>query len=472
MKITSKINTSITSILFIIGVFLCVISPNFLSEGMFQDGIYYAAVSKNLSHGLGTFWKPYFNEMVPEFLGCPPLMFGIQSIFFNIFGDSFYVEKCFSVLTFFISGLIIMLLWKEITGSKRNNALPLLFWICFPLVTWASTNNLLENLMTIFILLSILFYFKSINKNKNWFLIVMGIMISLGFLTKGFPALFPLALPLFYQIIFKRKHLIMNYLIIILSTILPLILLMMVVPQFTESFKTYLNIQVIDGILNQSTVATRWYILYKFLQEIIIPVLILVVLIAFVLKFKNIKTLLPDTYSKKIVLVLILLGLSGVFPLMISMKQRGFYLLPVFPIFSILFAMISAPMINILKDKIENKYSILVKSINILVLTIGVVLCLLQINKIGRDKDILTDIYKILPELETHSIVSIDSSMHYEWTLFAYFARYKNITLDTKWKKYEYLLIFNDKKLIDKYTDEYELLSLDTNTLLLFRQKE
>lgn len=79
---------------FITGIFFILICPNFLTEGMFMDGLMYSAISKNLANGIGTFWNPYLSEtLFPEFHEHPPLAFGIQSIFYNLFGESFYVEK-------------------------------------------------------------------------------------------------------------------------------------------------------------------------------------------------------------------------------------------------------------------------------------------------------------------------------------------------------------------------------------------
>ena len=127
--------------LLIFGLFLCLISPLLLSDGMFLDGIIYASVSKNLSQGIGTFWNPHFTDTrYAEFHEHPPLVFGLLSIFYRIFDDHVYVEKIYSLSTILIQAVLIHLIWKKI---KINNEswIPILIWFCFPFISWTATNK-------------------------------------------------------------------------------------------------------------------------------------------------------------------------------------------------------------------------------------------------------------------------------------------------------------------------------------------
>jgi hypothetical protein len=72
---------------FTISVFIIAILPSLIQDGMFIDGIQYAAVSKNLANGLGTFWAPYMSQNwytmgSGVFLEHPPLVYAIQGLFF------------------------------------------------------------------------------------------------------------------------------------------------------------------------------------------------------------------------------------------------------------------------------------------------------------------------------------------------------------------------------------------------------
>jgi 4-amino-4-deoxy-L-arabinose transferase-like glycosyltransferase len=157
---------------------------------MFLDGLIYSTVSKNLADGLGTFWNPHFTTtLMPEFHEHPPLAFGIQSVFYTFLGESRYIDKFYSLFTVAIVGYIILRIWK--TLGYKYGWFPLFIWLMTPTVFWASYNNLLENSLTIFTSLSILFYLKNQESKKYYFIFLSGFMLALGFLTKGFVAFYP-----------------------------------------------------------------------------------------------------------------------------------------------------------------------------------------------------------------------------------------------------------------------------------------
>ena len=95
--------------------------PNLLQSGMFVDGVLYSAISKNLSDGLGTFWSPHFSETVfPVFRDQPPLVFGMQSLFFRLLGDSMYVEKIYAFFIICITLVLIHILWRSIFKNNKE----------------------------------------------------------------------------------------------------------------------------------------------------------------------------------------------------------------------------------------------------------------------------------------------------------------------------------------------------------------
>ncbi len=77
-----------------ISIFIISVLPSLIQDGMFIDGVQYAAVSKNWANGLGTFWVPYLSQNWYQnfhamgsnvFLENPPLVYAIQGLFFKIF---------------------------------------------------------------------------------------------------------------------------------------------------------------------------------------------------------------------------------------------------------------------------------------------------------------------------------------------------------------------------------------------------
>jgi 4-amino-4-deoxy-L-arabinose transferase-like glycosyltransferase len=99
--------------LFSLGLLLFI--PNLLQKGMFVDGLWYATISKNLAEGFGSFWSPAFTHtMAPVFIDHPPLVFGIQSLFFKVLGDALYVEKIYALFIISLTLVLIIILWRII----------------------------------------------------------------------------------------------------------------------------------------------------------------------------------------------------------------------------------------------------------------------------------------------------------------------------------------------------------------------
>lgn len=225
-----KYKTFLLGLSFTIGLFLLLISPCFLTEGMFMDGLIYSTFSRNLFNKVGsaTFWTPYFSEtFLTNFHGHPPLAFGLQSICYY-FGDSFYVDKIYSVLTFVIAGVVMIMIWKILTNNINLSWVPLAFWVTIPLVFWGATNNMLENTMQVFTILCLYFCIKGYKNKQYYFLLIAGLMLFLAFLTKGFTGLYLLSFPFFHWVFFRDsniKTMFANTVIMLIGLIGPLIIL-------------------------------------------------------------------------------------------------------------------------------------------------------------------------------------------------------------------------------------------------------
>ncbi|MBA3284769.1 MAG: glycosyltransferase family 39 protein, partial [Nitrosopumilus sp.] len=190
-------------------VFVFLVLPSLFKEGLFMDGLIYAAISKNLANGLGSFWSPYFTAtFLPSFHEHPPLAFGLQSIFFDVLGDAFYVEKIYSLFTAIIQGVIIIAIWRSFSGEKYKETfwLPIFLWITIPLCFWTYSNNMLENTMAMFTTSAILMQLLAFKRSQPHYLlfIISAVLIFLAFLSKGLPGLFPLAFPFIHWIVLKK----------------------------------------------------------------------------------------------------------------------------------------------------------------------------------------------------------------------------------------------------------------------------
>jgi len=437
-----------------------------------MDGLFYATISKNLANGIGDFWHLHLNKtFFPVFYEHPPLAMGLHSLFFKVFGDSIYVDKLYSLLTYVITGIIIVRIWKKliINDSNQTAWLPLLFWVITPIVFWAIPNNMLENTMMIFTSLSVLFILKSLENRRFIYLILAGFSIFCAFLSKGFVGLFPLSF-IFWIFIIKRnisfKRFFIDTMVLVFSTLLPLIVLYFVVPESIDSILTYINSQVIGSVKNIRTVDTRFFILIRLFLELI-PVFLLILLIV-ALTYKN----KFSNSNIKWFWIFLLLGLSGVIPIMVSLKQRGFYVLATYPLFSIAFALLIEERVSYLMKKINTegiRFKIF-KYTSIAIFVIGISLVLYNSNKIGRDKHKIEDVHAVAELVQDNTTIAVEPKMITDWSLHGYFARYHYISLNynTPPVNEEYLLVYKQSDF--KIPTEYIIVPLELNSYILYKK--
>jgi 4-amino-4-deoxy-L-arabinose transferase-like glycosyltransferase len=463
-----------TSFLIItIGLFLAIISPDLLSDGMFFDGLTYSAIANNLAHNIGNIWELHYTfTSFNVFHEHPPLAIWLESLFFRLFGDSIYIEKIYSFMTFVITGILIHLIWRKISNSEQQKMvwLPIFFSITVPTVTWAVSNNMLENTMMIFTTLSVLFTLNSLDRNRYLYLFLSGVSLAAAFMSKGFVGLYPLSL-IFWIYIFKKnfsfKRFIVDTSVITLSLLSPFVFLYLFFHEGIISITKYINKQVFGSINNIQTVDSRFNILISLFNDIL-PMIIISLIILLIAKKKNINFNI-DENSKNWIYIFFALGLSGVIPIMVSLKQSGFYILTTFPIFAISFALIIAKptYYYISKIKMDN---ILFRKYSLLFLSISVLSVFIFSFTIGREKDKIIDLYKIMEVVPKHTTISIQKDIRNDWSMHAYYIRYANISLDSKIDTHnDFLLTYKgwESNLLNNYIP----LDLGLNKYMLFKKK-
>ncbi len=460
---------------FVFSLFLVIISPDLLSRGMFSDGLQYAAVSRNLALGKGDFWNLHLaNFLYPHFHEHPPLAFYLQSLWFKIFGDSLYVERGYSFFALLLSATIIVFIWKNITNNIRYGWLPLLFFISVPKISWSFANNMLENTMMVFVLLSALFYLKSLKHYRILFLILSGLSLCAAMFSKGFTSLYIWTLPFWISVFVKKtniKRMISDTLILIFTTLLPVVLLMLFSQKANYSLTAYFNRQIIGSLKNIQTVDSRFNILLDFIMGIIIPVIIAGII--FIIsrgktKFSNEKKYLPW------IKVFIALSLSGVIPITISLKQSSFYILTVYPFFTISLSLLILPTVKDLLFSLENrrKFQKRFPYFAYLFFLSGILFSYFQIYGNGRDGDIINDIKTTIEYTGKDKNIGINPSLYNNWTLHGYFARYGNISLDPD-NRYKHKFFLSTNKINDSLFQKYfEISPLKTKTFIIYQRRE
>ncbi|MFO7790776.1 MAG: glycosyltransferase family 39 protein, partial [Bacteroidales bacterium] len=340
-------------------VFVLVL-PVLVQDGMFMDGQQYACVAKNLAEGNGSFWFPHLSDTwwkagSPHFMEHPPLVYGMQAMFFKVFGDSIYSERLYSFFTLLIALLLIIRIWKFCFSDKSPHHhtwwAAVLFWIWIPLTSWSYQNNLMENSMLIFDLLAVLFLLKFLKRGKNYIMLALGsLAVFAAFLSKGLPGLFPLLIIPLHGLVFGGKRLGFYALHTILFLLLSALWFLLIAQweDAGESLSFYLQERLLSRISENPTVESRLYILRQLLINLL-PVLFAVILILLVQKRFQLSKL--SRKQAELSLFFLLIGLSASIPLLLTSVQRGFYLMPSFPFFALSGAILVLPVIRHLVQK-------------------------------------------------------------------------------------------------------------------------
>lgn len=419
----------------LIGIVLILVGRNLFVEGMFFDGVTYACISRNMAIGLGNFWNPYYTQTMGQvFHSHPPLGFGLEALAFKILGDHFYVERLYSLITFIVSAALIVAIWRRTTNRLDWAWLPLLFWIAMPLVSWCTSNNMLENTMTVFVLLSVWLMLLSYQNNSKIWLFVAGIALLLAFMSKGVTGLFPLVFPVVYCAFDEKRHWVQGLIdafLLVLELAVLAGLMFLVFPPSLPYLKDYFQVQVLGTGLHEATVVTRFSILFAWLGQMAIPLVIAAILLIvnkFVIKSPVKAFEFPP--DRKWFLLFLVFGLTGVLPIMVTKKQSDFYMLSALPFFALACGHLTLAATNMLQQQVKKglRFGLTVGACCV-VLT-GFVMSVTRIGKYDRDGGFLDAMKNALTEIPENETVGISKEDFTQWSWHAYFMRYGKVSLD------------------------------------------
>lgn len=439
-----------------------------------MDGLLYAAISNNMAEGIGSFWKPYLSASVlTEFYEHPPLAFWLQSLWLKVFGDSIYVERFYSLFTYFISGTLLVLIWKQLGQSVKTGWLPLFFWLIITNIGWACANNMLENTMTVFVLLSAWVCIKAIQKNNITYFILSGVFLSLALLTKGFVSLYIWIFPVAWFLIFKSHPFLIvfrNSIILVLSTVLPIIILFFASDDAAHNMASYFEIQVVRSVTSVAVVDTRFSIFFELFQNSLPPLSIVVLILLFSIKKSTFREKISQ--NRKLIYFLSIVVFCGIAPIMITLKQRGFYILTVYPFVGIILGLVAIPFLEKKFNSYSNnsKFKNLTKVLSVVMLIGSVVFASFQFNKIGREQNEVKDTYKVIELVGRNAKINICPSEYGKFSKHGYYARYGRISLSRKYNQdWDYFLVHKNECIPD--LENYELLPIKLETHDLYKKK-
>lgn len=462
-----------TAYLFVGALFLCLVAKDLFSDGMFLDGTTYAAVANNMAKGLGSFWCPHLsNTLYPEFYEHPPLALGLQSLWFRILGDSIYVERSYSLSTYLLTGGLLTLVWRELTGSFRLGWIPLLLWISVSDVIWAVSNNMLENTMTVFTTSAVLFYFIHKRKGKSLWLLWMGLCIFFALFTKGFFCLYLWTVPFFDWLVLRKfafKKALSQTILLALVTVIPVVLLYFFSEAARSNMEGYWSEQLMDSFKREVTVEDRYSIVINFLERIIPALFIAIIFLGLTRANQSARKRAKEHLP--IFWFFLAVSLSGVFPIMISLKQRAYYVLTVYPLFMIGLGYVIAPMFEALVGRIKSRGLQTFQFFSILMAVAGCIIAFLNIGTIGRNYETVHDTKAVIGVIGERQTINVCPHLWEDWGLNSYFARYGRVSLEPKAEIRQEFFLSLDDCIPQVLEQEYERVDVELDKFVLYQLK-
>jgi len=439
---------------------------------MFLDGVTYAAISNNLSQGYGEIFRPHYTKtLYPIFYEHPPLVFIVQSVFFELLGDSYMTEKVFSFMTAILTAWAIVKCWTLLSGDvhvERAGWLPVLLWLSIPLVSWSYKNNILENSLSVFSTFAVFFILKSILRKKYIYLIPGSCLIMMAFLSKGFVGLFPLAVPLVYWLVYGFSgRLVKTAIYLYLISAFLLLTSLWSFPDLRLNLENYIMQQVMPSLSGSREITTdsRFNIIFQLIPELVIPLILgglLLLLSNKQLKFSTF------VYSRQFWLFL-LIGLTASLPIMISMKQRKFYLLPSLPFYALAIGYLTAPFLADLKNRLSNRVNDWIKRLAIIVLATTLLLSYIQFGEYSRNKEQMNDVLVLSDFLREGSVVGTTQENWENWSLVANLCRFGYLSLEIN-NDHRYFLAKKDH-IPEKIPPKYDPVKLALVKYTLYEKK-
>jgi hypothetical protein len=442
--------------LFTLSFILITFLPRSIDDTMFMDGVTYAAIARNMSEGIGSFWRPFFAHSFwlpydngDYFSGHPPLQFGLQSILFRVFGDTPAVENTYDLLILAGYIFLIVKIWQKLLGpANRFRAfgwLPVLCWYGTVIVYYSIPNNFLDSTMGLFCLASCYFqlvYLKEESAEKRsvaWPLLA-GICIVLAFLTKGPVGLYPLAFPAIYAISthsYPFSNAFRPGLIMLAVFVLSFAGILAYAPA-REFMTTYFDGQVVQALLQKREKAgTGWAAHFTLVFDLVRNLLphLIACAVLYALSFRGKWKISRETAISESILLTALVSASGILPMLVSIKQYPHYLLPALPFVALLFAYLLVQRVALVMAR--------KKELMIIALSVGVVACWgATFRKLATiPPDIHSANAKQLRTLvPSAATIGICHDLFQRADIHANFQRYHHLSLSTEIDSMQYVL--------------------------------
>lgn len=458
---------------------VCIILPLTCHE-MFMDGVIYAAISKNLSMGYGSLWKPFYSQTdFAVFYEHPPLVFYFQSLFFKLFGHAFWVERFYSFLMALGQFGLISWYWlKNKKADYQSLGLLSLFWLLIPL-NHIYDSNMLEGTLTLFTTAASLILLVETRSTLLFFIkyLLGALAVVIAFFCNGPTALFPLAVPFFNHLFSEQGAIVKGIkgtIVLVVLVALALATFYWFVPAALQNTQQYFSTQLLASIVGSRslTYVDLWHlhILYLFFRSYCLATVVAFVflLIASIVDGSRFGERLKSCCKEKKFWLFFTLALISSLPVGVSHRQALSYIMQSAPFFALAMMYFCYDSVKIIVLYCEKKTNFL-RTLSIFsgLLFVGTLIAVLNLaGGFNRDKAMLADLHYLMQHCKNDEVLSASPNVYYAWYTGAYLARYSMMSVTPNLGNKYYLAlkteaIPSDYHLVQAPLAYYNLLSHD-----------
>jgi len=427
------------------------LAPMLVAEGIFLDGEIYATLARNLAAGQGGPWHPHLSATAhPAWHEHPPLAIWLMSAGYRILGDHLWIERAYSLLTFLVSGWLVLAIWRRLLRDDpalvRLGWLPVLLWLMNPQVPWSYANAMLENTMAVFVLAAVLCVVRARERDGiawRW-MIAAGAAVFLAFLTKGPVGLFPLAAPVLAALVTGRPRPVRAgaETLLMLATLAVLGALLWMWPTAREGLSQYFEQQVVASLDGSRGGDSNVLDFAADLIEALLPAIGLTLLLVVLTRRRTGWSPFAGPHPRT-ALGFVLLGLAGTLPLGLSPRQSLFYGVPAFPFFALGLALLAAPAAAALTAALKpgSRAHRAWATVAVAVLVAVLAWTGTRVGTYARDSELRRDVKLMVAHLDTldtldppdpgpERVVALCGDLWKNWGLQSALRRYGNIAPD------------------------------------------
>ncbi len=322
------------------------------------------------------------------YLNKPPLFYWLTILSSKIFGWDAITIRVLSIFSVFMVAILIYLFTKYLFKDEKAAVFGAISYLSFfDILFWYGWIGEIDATFTLFIFLMFIFQFIGFRENKPVLIILSGIFAGLSFLLKGLPSYLFFGINFFVMAVYYRKILVLFRPLYLLSYAIALIIpalwiLMTVKPAL-----------LVKTLLHEGTqrVKKDSYALIKHLFSYPLTNIKQTLPASAIFLYMAVRKKIP--LNEKVKLLLLIIFINYI-PYLISVGSHGRYILPLFPIFSVVFGYALSKN----SEKLQRMFLITAMLFIILRLIAGSFLVPYILKKDGNIKEIAFEISKLIDD--------------------------------------------------------------------------